>query len=95
MFMRTFRALLLVFVCSLSLPSLSFAEPVNLNTADVATLASLQGIGPAKAKAIVAYRNQNGPFTSVEQLLEVKGIGNATLEKNRADLLVQSSGSVE
>ena len=62
---------------------------VNLNTADVATLeAGLLGIGPAKAQAIVDHRNSNGPFASVDELLEVKGIGPATLEKNRDRLSV-------
>ena len=74
MFTRTFRAMLFALVCSLSFPSLSYATPVDLNTADVATLTSLNGIGPAKAEAIVAYRKANGPFTRVEQLTEVKGL---------------------
>lgn len=57
---------------------------VNINTADAATLAaSLNGIGIKKAEAIVMYREQNGKFTSADQLLEVKGIGKATLDKNR------------
>ncbi|OPA92730.1 competence protein ComEA [Pseudomonas fluorescens] len=57
---------------------------VNLNAADAQTLhRDLFGIGAAKAKAIVAYRESNGPFTAVDELLEVKGIGKALLEKNR------------
>lgn len=57
---------------------------VNLNAADAATLQrDLSGIGEAKAKAIVAYRESNGPYTSVDELLEVKGIGKAILDKNR------------
>ena len=60
---------------------------VNLNTADAETLRrDLFGIGAAKAKAIVAYRDSNGPFTAVDELLEVKGIGKALLEKNRERL---------
>jgi competence protein ComEA len=60
------------------------AEPVDINRADAATLAaSLNGIGPAKAEAIVAYREEHGPFKSVEQLAEVKGVGLKTVEKNR------------
>ncbi|MEO4046294.1 ComEA family DNA-binding protein [Pseudomonas sp. CAU 1711] len=62
---------------------------INLNTADAATLeAELVGIGQVKAQAIVDHRNSNGPFASVDELLEVKGIGPATLEKNRAKLSV-------
>lgn len=62
---------------------------VNLNTADAATLQKeLAGIGAAKAKAIVAFREQNGAFTSVEELLEVDGIGKALLDRNRDRLAV-------
>ncbi len=57
---------------------------VSINTADAATLAKyLIGVGPTKAEAIVAYRTQHGRFTSAEQLLEVKGIGAATFNKNK------------
>ena len=48
----------------------------------------LSGIGETKAKAIVAYRDTHGAFASVDELLEVKGIGEATLEKNRDKLMV-------
>ncbi|MBB5210077.1 ComEA family DNA-binding protein [Microbulbifer hydrolyticus] len=57
---------------------------VNLNTASAEELSSaLEGVGTAKAELIVKFREANGEFSSVEQLLEVKGIGMATLEKNR------------
>lgn len=62
---------------------------VNLNTADESTLErELIGVGSVKAKAIVEYRSANGPFTSIDELLEVKGIGAATLDKNRAKLSI-------
>lgn len=62
---------------------------VNINTASADTLSqTLTGIGPAKAKAIVEHRNVRGAFRSVDELLEVKGIGPATLEKNRERLRV-------
>lgn len=62
---------------------------VNLNTADAATLQrELTGIGEVKAQAIVAYREEHGDFASVDELLEVKGIGEATLEKNRDKLSI-------
>lgn len=62
---------------------------VDLNGADAPTLQrELAGIGEAKAKAIVAYRESNGPFSSVDELLEVKGIGKAILDKNREKLEV-------
>ena len=62
---------------------------LDLNTADALTLQKeLNGIGRAKAEAIVAYREANGPFASVDELLEIKGIGNALLERNRDKLVV-------
>ncbi|RON53516.1 ComEA family DNA-binding protein [Pseudomonas frederiksbergensis] len=64
-------------------------DKVDLNEADAPTLQrELAGIGEAKAKAIVAYRETNGPFSSVDELLEVKGIGKAILDKNREKLQV-------
>ena len=65
------------------------SEKVDLNQADASTLQrELSGIGEAKAKAIVAYRESNGSFASVDELLEVKGIGKAILDKNREKLEV-------
>ena len=69
------------------LAQLVHAEPVNINTADAAALAkALNGVGPAKAKAIVTYREKNGPFKSVDQLGMVEGITQKIIEKNRADI---------
>jgi competence protein ComEA len=60
---------------------------VDLNGADAATLQrELFGIGRGKAEAIVAYRETNGAFSSVDELLEVKGIGKSILERNRDKL---------
>ena len=65
------------------------AASVDINTADAKTLeAALIGIGAAKAEAIVAYREANGPFKRLEELVKVKGVGEKTLEKNRAILLI-------
>lgn len=54
---------------------------VDINTADVEMLSTLPGVGPKTAAAIAAYRNENGKFTSVDDLLNIKGIGNKKLEK--------------
>lgn len=54
---------------------------VNVNTASVEELEKLNGIGRVKASAIVAYRTEHGPFMQLEDLLKVKGIGQATLDK--------------
>ncbi|MCD8375495.1 MAG: ComEA family DNA-binding protein [Oscillospiraceae bacterium] len=55
-------------------------ELVNINTADAELLETLPGIGPVKAQAIVEDREENGPFTVVEDLIRVPGIGESTLE---------------
>lgn len=52
---------------------------VDLNTADLVALDDLPGIGPVTAESIIAWRDENGPFRSVDDLLDVKGIGEATL----------------
>jgi competence protein ComEA len=58
---------------------------INVNTASAEQIAAgLVGVGPAKAQAIVAYRETNGPFKDAAQLLEVKGIGDAILKQNEA-----------
>jgi competence protein ComEA len=67
------------------------AEPVNINTADATALAkALNGIGPAKARAIVSYREKNGPFKTVDQLALVEGITQKLIDKNRADIRLGS-----
>lgn len=63
--------------------------PVNVNTADVATLATLNGIGESKAQAIVADREANGPFAAPADLARVKGIGERTIERNADRLTVK------
>lgn len=54
--------------------------PININTADAARLEDLPGVGPATAAAIIAFRDQHGPFASIAQLADVRGIGPAKLE---------------
>ena len=81
------KHLIATLTATVLLTPLVFAEPVNINTADATTLAkSLDGIGPAKAKAIVSYREKNGPFKSVDQLAMVEGITQKLIDKNRADI---------
>lgn len=79
------KKVLFVFLVSLFFSfSAIAAELVNINTADAQTIAdSLTGVGIVKAEAIVAHREANGPFQSAEDLLQVKGIGEKTLEANR------------
>lgn len=92
--MNKFAFVLKSLVLSALLATSAFAggERVNINTADAATLDRvLVGIGPSKAEAIVVYRKTNGAFRSADQLASVKGIGLATIEKNR-DRIVVSGG---
>lgn len=62
---------------------------ININTADEAMLTSLTGIGPAKAKEIIDYRQKNGLFKSVDDLVKVKGIGEKTVSQLRDQLSVE------
>ena len=64
-------------------------EVVNINSADAETLATLHGIGASRADAIVAWRDANGDFVSVDQLAEVRGIGATTIEANREILSIE------
>jgi competence protein ComEA len=84
--MQLFKTLLLS--CLFALASLAAAAPVDINTASAEQLVELNGIGEAKAKAIIAYREEHGPFKSIEQLANVKGIGLKLVEKNRDAITV-------
>lgn len=81
---RSFRALLLA-LCLAFLPAaFAQADTLDINSASADQLSSVMvGVGPAKAKAIVEYREANGRFSSVDDLTSVKGIGTATVDKNR------------
>lgn len=61
---------------------------VDLNTATQSELESVKGLGPAKAKAIIEYRQKNGPFKSVNDLDKVKGFGQASIRKLASELTV-------
>lgn len=87
----TLRYAVQVLICSL-LPVAVWAGPVDINSADASTIAKeLQGIGLSKAQDIVAYRERNGSFKSVEDLRKIKGIGAKTLERNRANIRMDSA----
>lgn len=77
---------------AVSSATISKAAPprVNINSADTTTLAqNLEGVGEQKASAIVAHRKKHGPFKSIDGLDQVKGIGEKTLEKNRARIVLK------
>jgi len=68
------------------------AGPVNINTADAATLArELNGVGLKRAQAIIEYREKHGPFKSADELTLVKGIGQAAVSKNREMIRIEGS----
>jgi competence protein ComEA len=71
------------------MPMWAFAGPVDINSADAQTISNeLKGVGLTKAQAIVEYRKKHGPFKSAEDLSLVKGIGERTVELNKANIRV-------
>jgi competence protein ComEA len=75
-----------------SMPLCGVAGPVDINTADAATLArELKGIGPVRAQAIVAYRTQHGPFKSADDLALVKSVPQRVVEDNRDNIRLEKT----
>lgn len=72
-------------------PAASEARPIDLNTADTATLESVPGIGKSLSQRIVAFRDKNGPFQSVDDLLKVQGVGEKSIQKLRPYLVVSKA----
>jgi len=71
-------------------PSSPAVAAVNINKADAASIASaLKGVGSTRAEEIVRYREAYGPFSSVDELADVKGIGKSTLDANRARITLE------
>ena len=66
------------------------ADPVDINFANKETLMAVKGVGEKRAEAIINYRTKYGPFSSIEELAEVEGIGQATVDANRDILIVTS-----
>lgn len=88
--MKWMKSLFVAFALLFSL--FASAAPVNINTADAETLsAGIVGVGAARAEAIIQYREQNGPFGSVDELTKVSGIGAKTVENNRENLTIDST----
>jgi len=84
----------LAFTLACALPAFA-ATPVDINHADAATIASsLDGIGLSKAQAIVAWRDSHGAFKSVDDLRQVKGIGDKTLQRNREAIRLSGGAKV-
>ncbi len=88
------KGLSAAFVAATLLAPIAIAGPVDVNTADAKTLArELQGIGMAKAEAIVSYREKNGPFKTADDLAKVKGLGKKLIDQNKANLKFEAAKS--
>ena len=93
---KLFNAFVIALIVAVGGPALAVDKPapiapmsVNINTADAQTLAvALDGVGAARAKAIVEYREAHGPFRSVDDLAQVKGIGERVVAANRTRLKI-------
>lgn len=86
--MEIFKKILLV--ACLLIPTLLLAEVVNINTADKESLMSaIKGVGEKRAEAIIAYREKNGPFKSIEELAEVRGVSASVVEANLNNLSIE------
>lgn len=88
------QKLILMMTLVFLLTGTAFAA-VNINTASQAELESLQGIGPAKAKAIIEYREKNGSFASIDDLGKVSGIGSGTIKQLHDAITVEAEKSAE
>ena len=81
--------LLVCFTAMMAAPVASIADgKININTASAKELTQLKKVGPKTAENIVAYRNANGPFKSVQDLKKVKGVGDKILELNKGRMTV-------
>lgn len=85
-----------VFIAFVMASSAAVAAPVNINTADANAISeNIKGVGPKKAEAIVAHRKSHGPFKSAQELINVKGIGQKTIDKNKENILISDSSQAK
>lgn len=81
-------------IVGLLMLGVSYAEPININTASAEDIAAnLKGVGAKQAAAIVEYRQQNGPFTSLESISKVKGVGAKTIANNQENILLKGTAA--
>lgn len=92
------RNVLIALILSLAIAQTGFAQEmtVDINTASAEQLAeALDGVGPAKSEAIVAYREQNGGFKHIDELVNVRGIGLRTVDQNRDRIQLEGESATE
>jgi competence protein ComEA len=91
-FTRSLTGLLLALLVLMNQRAVAEGTLVNINTASAAELATLSGIGPAKAQAIIDHREKDGQFKSVDDLKLVRGVGDKLLEQLRPHITVDGRG---
>jgi competence protein ComEA len=89
-FVKSFAALWVLLAVLAVQPAAGGEKPIDINKAPVSELVKINGIGNAKAQAIIEYREKNGSFKSVDELTMVNGIGEKTLERLRPQVTVGS-----
>ena len=92
--LRAFVLALPLALATVPLAASALTGVVNVNTANAEELSLLPGVGPARARAIIELRQQRGGFKRVEDLLEVKGIGEASLAKLKPYLAVEGKSTL-
>jgi competence protein ComEA len=90
---RSLTGLLVALLLLAAGRTLAADAPVNINTASAAELATISGIGPAKAEAIVEHREKNGQFKTVDDLKLVRGIGDKMLDRLRPQVTVDGKAA--
>ncbi len=94
--MKAIRNLIIALVLAISISGITLAQDsvVNVNTANAEQLAdTLVGIGPSKAEAIVSYRDAHGDFEHIDELINVRGIGMRTVDRNRDRITLAAASS--
>jgi len=84
------KKLLMVLIAFFAFSGMATAA-INLNSASKAELETVKGIGPQKAEAILDYRKKNGPFKKVDDLRNVSGFGDKSVENMRSELTVDAA----
>ena len=88
------KRLLLILITFFTFSGMAMAA-VNLNTASKAELEAVNGVGPKTAEAIIAYREKNGPFKTVDDLKNVNGFGDKSVANMRSELTVDATASAK